>query len=230
MTMGENKTAPEARDGAHGRTPGLLLVISGPAGSGKGTVVRKMLEHPEYDFSVSATTRDPRPGEVDGREYFFRTKEEFRAAIAEDRLLEYAEYCGNYYGTPRAAVEEKLRRGVNVILEIEVQGAMQVREKDPSALLVMIAPPDFATLEARLRGRGTENEETIRLRLAAAKGEMSRLREYDYLIVNESGSPERTAEAIMETVRAERRRVTRLSGGAERFLRRFYGAGGKTGA
>lgn len=217
METEENRKAEDGQSG-------LLLVISGPAGSGKGTVVKKILEHPDYDFSVSATTRAPRPGEEDGREYFFRTKEQFRAAIAEDRLLEYAEYCGNYYGTPRAAVEEKLRRGVNVILEIEVQGAMQVRQRDPSALLIMIAPPDYPALEERLRGRGTENEETVRLRLAAAKGELSRLREYDYLIVNENGSPEKTAEEIMETVRAERRRVTRLQGGAEGFLKRFYGA------
>lgn len=217
METEENRKAEDGQSG-------LLLVISGPAGSGKGTVVKKILEHPDYDFSVSATTRAPRPGEEDGREYFFRTKEQFRAAIAEDRLLEYAEYCGNYYGTPRAAVEEKLRRGVNVILEIEVQGATQVRQRDPSALLIMIAPPDYPALEERLRGRGTENEETVRLRLAAAKGELSRLREYDYLIVNENGSPEKTAEEIMETVRAERRRVTRLQGGAEGFLKRFYGA------
>ena len=202
---------------------GLLLVISGPAGSGKGTVVKRILEQPDYGFSVSATTRAPRPGEEHGREYFFLTKEEFRQGIAEEQFLEHAEYCGNYYGTPRAAVEEKLANGINVILEIEVQGALQVKEKDPSALLIMIIPPDFETLAARLRGRGTESEETVLLRLAAAKGELSRLQSYDYLIVNENDGVEKTAAAILETVRAEKRRIARLDGGVDGFIRRFYG-------
>lgn len=132
--------------------------------------MKKILEHPDYDFSVSATTRAPRPGEEDGREYFFRTKEQFRAAIAEDRLLEYAEYCGNYYGTPRAAVEEKLRRGVNVILEIEVQGAMQVRQRDPSALLIMIAPPDYPALEERAAGQGNRKRGNGKTAFGGGKG------------------------------------------------------------
>ncbi len=205
------------------RARGLLLVVSGPAGSGKGTVLRELLRDPAFAYSVSATTRAPRPGEVDGRDYYFLTREQFRAGIADDRFLESAEYCGNAYGTPRAPVERLRAAGRHVILEIEVKGALQVKEKEPDALLVMLVPPDAMTLEARLRGRGTESEEALRLRLAAARGELSRLREYDYLLRNETGAPERTAALVRTIVEAETRRTARLPGGVEGFLRDFYG-------
>ena len=139
---------------ANGR--GTLVVISGPAGSGKGTVLGELMEmHPNYVFSVSATTRSPRPGEIDGKHYFFITREEFDRRVAEGDFLEHAEYVGNCYGTLRPFVEEMLSKGKNVLLDIEVNGAMQVREKFPEALLIFLTPPDYTTLAKRLRGRHT---------------------------------------------------------------------------
>ena len=148
---------------------GLLLVISGFSGAGKGTVMKRLLElHDEYSLSISATTRKPREGEADGREYFFKTVEEFEKMIAEDALIEHAQYVGNYYGTPKAYVEEQLDKGNNVILEIEIQGAMNIKRMFPDAVLMFITPPSAAELEKRLRGRGTEGVE-----------------DYDYIVIND---------------------------------------------
>ena len=136
---------------------GILVVVSGFSGAGKGTVMKRLMEkYDDYALSVSATTRKPRPGEEDGREYFFRTRDEFEKLIEEDALLEYAQYVENYYGTPRSYVEEQLQAGRNVILEIEIQGAMKIKEKIPEALLVFVTPPTVEELERRLSGRGTE--------------------------------------------------------------------------
>ena len=157
---------------------GLLLVISGFSGAGKGTVMKRLLElHDEYSLSISATTRKPREGEADGREYFFKTVEEFEKMIAEDALIEHAQYVGNYYGTPKAYVEEQLDKGNNVILEIEIQGAMNVKRMFPDAVLMFITPPSAAELEKRLRGRGTEDETTIKARLSRAAEEAEREKE-----------------------------------------------------
>ncbi len=165
---------------------GILLVLSGFSGAGKGTLVKKLMEmYPEYVLSVSMTTRTPREGEQDGVHYFFRTKQAFEAAIAADGFLEYASFVGNYYGTPKAYVEEQLRAGKNVILEIELQGAMQVKERLPQALLLFVTPPSAKELERRLRGRGTETEEVIQKRLARAKEEARFMDAYEYIVVND---------------------------------------------
>ena len=166
---------------------GVLFVISGPSGLGKGTVNKRLFEEfgNAVAFSVSATTRDPREGEVDGREYFFISRQEFEKRVANNEFLEHAEYAGNCYGTPRDYVLSLLQRGVSVILEIDVQGAMQVKRRMPESVSVFILPPSFEELEHRLRGRGTETPEKIERRLAAAKAEMARAPEYDYQIVND---------------------------------------------
>jgi len=165
---------------------GLLLILSGPAGVGKGTVCKALREHmPNLVYSVSATTRQPRPGEVEGVNYFFKTKEEFRRMIEQDELLEWAEYVGNYYGTPRAFVDSMLESGRDVILEIEVQGALQVKEKFPQGTFLFLAPPDLEELENRIVGRGTESEETIRKRMEVARAEIELMDHYDYVVVND---------------------------------------------
>ena len=166
---------------------GVLFVISGPSGVGKGTVNKRLFEDfgNAVAFSVSATTRGPREGEVDGREYFFISRQEFEKRVANNEFLEHAEYAGNCYGTPRDYVLSLLQRGVSVILDIDVQGAMQVKRRMPESVSVFILPPSFEELEHRLRGRGTETPEKIERRLAAAKAEMARAPEYDYQIVND---------------------------------------------
>ena len=165
---------------------GLLLVISGFSGAGKGTVMKRLLElHDEYSLSISATTRKPREGEADGREYFFKTVEEFEKMIAEDALIEHAQYVGNYYGTPKAYVEEQLDKGNNVILEIEIQGAMNIKRMFPDAVLMFITPPSAAELENRLRGRETEDEATIKARLSRAAEEAEGVEDYDYIVIND---------------------------------------------
>ena len=168
-------------------TPGKLLILSGFSGVGKGTVIQQLLtEYPEkYVVSVSATTRKPREGEADGREYFFKTVEEFEKMIAEDALIEHAQYVGNYYGTPKAYVEEQLDKGNNVILEIEIQGAMNIKRMFPDAVLMFITPPSAAELEKRLRGRGTEDEATIKARLSRAAEEAEGVEDYDYIVIND---------------------------------------------
>lgn len=165
---------------------GKLIVLSGPSGAGKSTVVHKAMEGREdCCFSTSVTTRQPRPGEVDGREYFFIDQTRFDEMVANDELLEHARYVSNCYGTPRAYVEEKLRAGMNVLLDIEVQGARQVRERMPEAVTVFIIPPSLEELRRRLEGRGTESAEVIEGRLARARQEYAEADIYDYLIVND---------------------------------------------
>ncbi len=167
---------------------GVLTVISGYSGSGKGTVMKALMERygQVYQLSVSATTRSPRIGEEHGREYFFVSREEFEQMIKNGELLEHACYVGNYYGTPRAAVEECLEKGIDVLLEIEMQGGTQIKEKFPEAVLVFIMPPSAEELKRRLIGRGTEPPEVIEARLKRAKEEAHWMDEYDYLLINET--------------------------------------------
>jgi guanylate kinase len=196
---------------------GLLFVISGPSGTGKGTVMKHLLETGEYFYSVSATTRAPRPEDREGVTYYFVTRAQFEEKIASGEILEYAEYSGNYYGTPKFAVEKALSEGKNVILEIETKGALQVREKMPEAVLIFILPPDIATLRARLEGRGTESAEVIDLRMAQVKREIALLPRYDYAIVNENGKAAEAAEEIMRIAHTERLRASRSPELAEKF-------------
>ena len=164
---------------------GKLLVISGPSGSGKSTVIGRLMDRMDgLEFSVSATTRAPRPGEQDGVDYFFVSRERFDEMVANDELLEHASFVGNSYGTPRSQVEERLEKGITVILDIEVQGAAQIKSKMPEAVTVFLAPPSLEALEQRLRGRGTETEEKIRDRLETAKKEMLLAPTYDHTVVN----------------------------------------------
>lgn len=165
---------------------GILIVLSGFSGAGKGTVVKNLMKkYDEYVLSISMTTREPREGEQDGVEYFFRTREEFEETIAQNGLIEYAEYCGNYYGSPRAYVEENLEAGRNVILEIEIQGALKIREQYPESLLLFITPPNADELKRRLVGRGTETMEVIEERLSRAVEESEGIEAYDYIVVND---------------------------------------------
>lgn len=168
------------------REKGILIVVSGFSGSGKGTIMKEMMrQYDNYALSISATTRNPRPGEEDGREYFFKTVEEFEKMIAKDELIEYARYVDNYYGTPRAYVEEQLDAGKDVILEIEIQGALKVKEKFPETLLLFVTPPTAKELRNRLVGRGTETMDVIDFRMNRAKEEADGMDQYDYLIIND---------------------------------------------
>lgn len=187
---------------------GLLIVVSAPSGCGKGTILSEILKEDGYYYSVSATTRKPREGEVDGVNYHFISKEEFQQRINENGMLEYAQYCGNYYGTPKKEVDEMRSKGRDVILEIEVQGAMKVKKLCPDAVFIFIAPPSVAELERRLRKRGTETDEVIAQRVAEAEGEISHAGEYDYVIVN--GALEDAIEDFKTVVRAEKLRADRL--------------------
>ena len=167
-------------------TKGSLIVISGFSGSGKGTLMKELLKSDDrYVLSVSATTRAPREGEEDGREYFFITKEEFEKRIGEDAFLEYARYVGNYYGTPCTFVEQQLEAGKDVLLEIDVQGGMQIRDRFPEAILLFIMTPSAQVLKDRLSARNTEGPEEIKKRLEQARVEMIAIPEYDYVIVND---------------------------------------------
>lgn len=165
---------------------GRLIVISGPSGVGKGTLLARYLErHPKTRVSVSATTRSPRPGEIDGVHYTYITCEEFLKKISSGGMLEWAQYNNHYYGTPREPVEAALAGGTDVVLEIEVQGALNVRRSFPGAVLVFVMPPDFETLRSRLVGRGTEDAQTVRNRLRTAVDEMNQAGEYDFILVND---------------------------------------------
>ena len=181
---------------------GLLIVLSGPSGCGKGTVLKRVLEKsPDTVVSVSATTRLPREGEMEGKHYFFCTRAEFEKKIAEDAFLEYAEYNGNYYGTPKAWVEEHRGLGQNVVLEIEVQGGKQIIERCPDAVSVFLTSPSMEELERRLRGRGTETEEKIRARLERAVWELTQVDAYRYLIVNDE--VEKAADRLIDIIELE---------------------------
>ena len=188
------------------KTRGSLIVLSGFAGVGKGTVLRSLFETQEgYAYSVSATTRSPRPGEVDGVHYFFVTKERFEEMIRDNELLEHASYVGNYYGTPKSYVEKKLEEGFDVILEIEVLGALEIKKKVPDAVLIYMLPPDAKTLYQRLKGRGTETDEVIWKRMRRAAQEALSVGEYDYIIVNDDA--DECAARLHTLIRAQRQRV-----------------------
>ena len=186
---------------------GLLIVFSGPSGVGKGTVRREIFESSEnqFQYSVSMTTRAQRPGEVDGVDYFFRTREEFEELIRQGQMLEYAEYVGNYYGTPLTYVNETLDKGIDVFLEIEVQGALQVKKKVPDAVFIFLTPPDLDELQDRLVGRGTDSAEVI-----------AQMREYDYAIVNDQVPL--AAERVKRVIEAEHFRVDRVIGHYQEML------------
>ncbi|MCI9051264.1 MAG: guanylate kinase [Lachnospiraceae bacterium] len=187
---------------------GILVVVSGFAGSGKGTLMKKLMtDYDDYALSVSATTRLPRPGEVDGREYFFKTVEEFKKMIAEEEFIEYAQYVSNYYGTPKKYVKEQLNEGKDVILEIEIQGALQIKEKFPEALLLFVTPPSAEILKNRLIGRGTEEASVIQKRLERAREEAEGIEKYDYFVINDE--LDRCALQMHQIIQSEHDRTFR---------------------
>lgn len=187
---------------------GILIVVSGFSGAGKGTIMKELLkQYDNYALSISATTRKPRPGEEEGREYFFKTVKEFEKMIAKDELIEYARYVDNYYGTPRAYVEEQLETGKDVILEIEIQGALKVKEKFPETLLLFVTPPTAKELKHRLVGRGTETMDVIEFRMNRAKEEAEGMDKYDYLIVNDVLAE--CVEEVHRIIQGEHRRSFR---------------------
>ena len=188
---------------------GQLIVFSGPSGVGKGTVLKEFLKNKEnVSLSISATTRSPREGEQDAVHYYFLSKEEFEKKIQDGNMLEYAQYNQNYYGTPKDKVDEALANGKDVILEIEVQGALQIKEKCPNSLLVFVMPPNWEELEKRLVGRGTEDEETIKNRLNIAKKELQQAVHYDYILVNDE--VEAAAERLNDIINAGRCRIVEM--------------------
>ncbi|MDE6904276.1 MAG: guanylate kinase [Lachnospiraceae bacterium] len=188
---------------------GILIVFSGFSGAGKGTIMKELLKrYPEtYALSVSATTRSPRPGETEGIEYFFKTREEFEKMIEKEELIEYARYVENYYGTPKAYVEEQLLAGKDVILEIEIQGALNIKKMFPQALLLFVTTWDGKTLKERLLGRGTETLDVVQARLLRAGEESQGMENYDYLVVNEDLG--RTVEQVHSIICSEHMRVSR---------------------
>lgn len=189
---------------------GLLIVLSGPSGVGKGTVRRAIFDDPDTDFeySISMTTRNRRVGEVDGVDYFFKSREEFEALIEQDAFIEYAEYVGNYYGTPVQYVKDTMERGKDVFLEIEVEGAKQVRKKFPEALFIFLAPPTLEHLEERLIGRGTESREVINHRISEARKEVEMMNLYDYVVINdEVMDAKEKVQMIVEAEHLKRERV-----------------------
>lgn len=198
---------------------GLLFIISGPAGSGKGTVVNSLIKnHPELSLSVSATTRAPRAGEIDGVHYHFISKDEFEKLIEKGEVLEHTTYCENYYGTLKREVLKANKAGRDIILEIEVDGAMQVKKKVRGAVTIMLTPPDAASLEKRLRGRGTETDEVIKWRLNRAKEEIKLIGNYDYLVVNNDGEADKCAELIYDIIKAEHQKTKYTKSIAEKFI------------
>ncbi|MGO3623902.1 MAG: guanylate kinase [Leuconostoc falkenbergense] len=189
---------------------GLLIVLSGPSGVGKGTVRKAIFEEDGIDFqySISATTRSPRKGEVDGEDYFFVTREQFEERINNGDMLEYAQYVNNYYGTPKSFIDQRLASGRDVFLEIDVQGALQVKSKMPEGTYIFLTPPDLTNLRSRLVGRGTDSSEVIEKRVAAAREELKMMINYDYAVENDVVS--RAVDRIKAIITAERLRVTRV--------------------
>ncbi len=187
---------------------GILFVLTGPSGVGKGTVLKEVRGQRELYLSISATTRQPRPGEQDGVHYFFLTREQFEKKVAENGFLEHAEFSGNCYGTPAAPVDAQLDAGHDVLLEIEVQGAMQVHQKRPDTVRIFIAPPSFDELERRLVGRGTEQPEVVRRRLETARHELTMAEQFDYIVVN--NTVEQAAADVLAILRAEKCRAARV--------------------
>lgn len=189
---------------------GLLIVLSGPSGVGKGTVRQAIFSQGEQSFmySISATTRQKRPGEVDGVDYFFKTKEEFEQMIENDELLEYTEYVGNYYGTPVDYVQNTLNSGKDIFLEIEVQGAMKVKEKMPDGIFIFLTPPDMVELETRILNRGTDASPIIRQRMQKAVEELNLMRYYDYAVENDTVS--NAVHKILAIIRSEHLKVSRI--------------------
>lgn len=189
-------------------TRGLLIVVSGASGTGKGTVCKKILaDLPGVAYSISATTRAPRPGEVDGREYYFISRDEFKAWIDDGKFLEFAEVYGNFYGTPLNKIEERLNRGEDILLEIDVQGALNVKRKMPEGIYIFLLPPSLEELKRRIEGRGTETPESLNRRLANAAAEIKIGLEYDYVVVNDS--VDNAVAQIKSILAAERCKVER---------------------
>lgn len=201
---------------------GILIVVSGFSGSGKGTIMKELLKkYDNYALSISATTRQPREGEEDGREYFFKTREEFEKMIAKEELIEYAKYVNNYYGTPRAYVEEQLATGKDVILEIEIQGALKVKKRFPETLLLFVTPPSAEELKRRLVGRGTESMQVIEERMKRAVEESEGMEAYDYYVVNDV--LETCVEEVHRIIQAEHNRSCRNQRFAEQIKRELKG-------
>lgn len=187
---------------------GLVIVVSAPSGGGKGTILKELFKrNTNMKFSVSATTRNPRPGEVDGQSYYFTDKKHFEELIAEGKMLEHAEYCGNYYGTPKEPIEKAVAEGYDIVLEIEVQGGAQIKKKIPDCVSVFITPPSMKVLERRLRNRGTETDEVIKNRLNTALQEIPRAKDYDYIVVNDE--LEKAVDEIEAIIKAEKLRYER---------------------
>jgi len=188
---------------------GLLIVLSGPSGVGKGTVRKHLFEHynNDFDFSISMTTREKREGEVEGEDYFFRTKEQFENYIKEGKLLEYANYVGNYYGTPIDYVRETMDRGQDVFLEIEVQGALKVKKRMPEGIFIFLSPPDLEELECRIENRGTDHPDVINQRMEKAVEELKLIKYYDYVVENDS--VDAAARKIRSIIESEHLKVER---------------------
>lgn len=195
---------------------GLKIVISGPSGSGKGTIVKELIKNEQFMLSISATTRMPRQGEEEGVHYYFKSVAEFENMIAEDALLEHANFCGNYYGTPKAPIEEGVKNGKDVILEIEVQGAQQIKKIYDDAVFIFVIPPSLTELEKRLIGRGTETEEVIAKRMGRAKEELAMYKEYDYIVINDTLAD--AIDQISHIVYTEKLRSSRFEADIERVI------------
>lgn len=197
---------------------GLLLVLSGPSGVGKGTVRKHIFDHynNDFDYSVSMTTRDKREGEVEGHDYYFRSREAFEQLIESGGLLEYAEYVGNYYGTPLEYVKETLEAGRDVFLEIEVQGALKVRDKMPEAIFIFLSPPNLGELENRITGRGTDSSDMIKKRMKKAVDELKLIQYYDYVVENDD--VDKAAQKIRHIIESEHLKVSRNLGAYTKII------------
>ena len=201
---------------------GLLIVLSGPSGVGKGTVRAAVFANNQfqYVYSVSATTRAQRPGEVDGKDYYFVSREEFETMIQNEDLLEYAEYVGNYYGTPIQKIEENLAAGHDVFLGIEVQGAMKVKERMPEGIFIFLAPPNLEELESRITGRGTDAAHVIQERMATAKEEIELMQHYDYVVVNDQ--VQHAVDKINAIIQSEHLKVERVVDQIRHDMETYY--------